>query len=67
MRRFLYNWVARPLAYVIPVIIAANMLGLDPNWRLWLFMWIADMLWVATNVLFPEWKATPKGNENAKR
>jgi hypothetical protein len=69
MRRFLYNQVARPLAFGLPVAIVfrtvAPDLGLVQTWALVVATLVFNGL---TDSFFPYVKkATPKGNENAKR
>jgi uncharacterized protein (DUF58 family) len=66
MRRLFYNHLARPLAWAIPMVIILAMLGL-PVLKFWVALWASILLDVLINALFPEWKVTPKGNENAKR
>ncbi|RZN09672.1 hypothetical protein CWO91_16725 [Bradyrhizobium genosp. SA-3] len=66
MRRFFYNYLARPLAWAIPMGLIIALLGL-PLFKFWVALWSAILLDVLVNFLFPAWKATPKGNENARR
>lgn len=49
------------------MIIVAALLDLPISWRLWVFVEACDLLDIVVKLLFPEWKVTPKGNENARR
>lgn len=66
MRRFLYNRIMRPLALFIPCMILARIFGLPTTWHLWVFLLCTQLLDILICTLFPYWKATPKGNNNAR-
>lgn len=67
MRRFLYNQIMRPLAFVIPCMIMARIFGLPTTWHLWVFLACTQLLDILIGNLFPYWKTTPKGSNNASR
>lgn len=69
MRRFLYNQIARPLSFAVPVTIV--FMTVAPTltvWQIWAITAAVLVFNGLTDGFFPyAKKATPKGNENARR